>query len=245
MAKTIVQQLIDEELKLVTEVNHRYKRFLKLVKKESDKLGGFEVIKRNTANLERFKAKLPSLMRRSGLNELAFPVNRQLKDIENIALIQLSNDLKKQLTAVDVRNMRQVTIDGVVKQNRIVFADQEKSFRKNLTLKNMKQVTSKTSFDRFMKQLTKDSQAKMHTIVRTTVQVHDNLTVTTKAESLGLKKFRYAGANDSKNRPFCASRVGLVFTDEEASKWDNEQLENAEVTLGGYNCRHRKRYIVE
>lgn len=48
----------------------------------------------------------------------------------------------------------------------------------------------------------------------------------------------YAGPADVRLRPFCRERVGKVFTRREMRAWDNGQLPNAEITLGGYNCRH-------
>lgn len=48
----------------------------------------------------------------------------------------------------------------------------------------------------------------------------------------------YVGPKDSKNRPFCAERVGNVYTMEEALSWDNGQGLPAVIYCGGYGCRH-------
>lgn len=50
--------------------------------------------------------------------------------------------------------------------------------------------------------------------------------------------FLYAGPADVRLRPFCRERVGKVYSRREIDGWDNGQLPNPFVTLGGYNCRH-------
>lgn len=67
-----------------------------------------------------------------------------------------------------------------------------------------------------------------------------NRTVTLKkADDLNIEYFEYIGPNDKKTRPFCAERVGQVFTRSEIASWDNGQSLPADVYLGGYNCRHQ------
>lgn len=51
-------------------------------------------------------------------------------------------------------------------------------------------------------------------------------------------KVLYVGPQDSRNRPFCAARVGKIFTMEEALAWDNGQGLPAVIYCGGYGCRH-------
>jgi hypothetical protein len=65
----------------------------------------------------------------------------------------------------------------------------------------------------------------------------------------GLKKgwvmrFTYAGPDDALVRPFCEDRLnetnkGRSWTMEEIMAMDNDQLPNAFLTCGGYNCRHQ------
>lgn len=45
------------------------------------------------------------------------------------------------------------------------------------------------------------------------------------------KHFIYSGPQDSRNRPFCKSHVNLVFTESEASRLQNQRMQE-------YNCRH-------
>lgn len=51
-------------------------------------------------------------------------------------------------------------------------------------------------------------------------------------------KVMYVGPQDSRNRPFCAERVGKEFTLGEALTWDNGQGLPAVIYCGGYGCRH-------
>jgi len=69
-----------------------------------------------------------------------------------------------------------------------------------------------------------------------------------KAKELGLDKFIYAGTIIETTRDFCADRVGNLYTIEEAQEWNDLEwrgkIEGVDVLiqLGGYNCRHYKRY---
>ena len=95
----------------------------------------------------------------------------------------------------------------------------------------------------FVNSLMKATIAQTETATATAVMGYDRAVTTFKANSVGLNRFRYAGAKDSKNRPFCRKRAKKIFTDAEAKKWRNGQKEPAFIYLGGYNCRHRKVYI--
>lgn len=51
--------------------------------------------------------------------------------------------------------------------------------------------------------------------------------------------FLAIGPVDNKMRPFCAQRVGKVYTRAAINGMDNGQLPDPFLTFGGYNCRHR------
>lgn len=57
--------------------------------------------------------------------------------------------------------------------------------------------------------------------------------------------FLYSGPVDARCRPFCLERVGKVWTRKTIEAWDNGQLGNTMLTLGGYNCRHIARRVSE
>lgn len=242
---TTVEKLIAQEMRVATQIEAAYKRFFLLVDSEVDKIGGWTRLKTNKEKFRRFKNKLPRMMDKAGLNNVSFYVNQTLPKVENIALEELSEQLDKYLKPVDVRKARKATLKGTAKQNSLIMSDQRAYFNKKFTKEALDQISGENGFKQFIKSLTKQSQARIDTIVRTSVQVHDNLTVTNKAEELGLTKWRYAGANDSKNRPFCAKWVGKVTTDEEMTKQDNGVGGDPAIVLGFYNCRHRKEYLVE
>jgi hypothetical protein len=50
--------------------------------------------------------------------------------------------------------------------------------------------------------------------------------------------YAYVGPVDGIIRPFCLAHVGRVYTKAEIDALDNDQLPNAFLTGGGYNCRH-------
>ncbi len=54
----------------------------------------------------------------------------------------------------------------------------------------------------------------------------------------GIGAFRYAGPKDGLNRPFCAKKVGKVFTYQQIVKEENDFGQVAWLFCGGWNCRH-------
>jgi hypothetical protein len=50
--------------------------------------------------------------------------------------------------------------------------------------------------------------------------------------------FKYVGPRDRKTRPFCAERVGRIYTRAAIDEMDNGQLKPVATFGGGYNCRH-------
>ena len=68
-------------------------------------------------------------------------------------------------------------------------------------------------------------------------------------KELGLKHCLYEGGLIESSRPFCEEKNGNVFTEDEVKAWAKEEWDgkNAgyvpETDCGGYNCRHRLRWI--
>lgn len=64
-----------------------------------------------------------------------------------------------------------------------------------------------------------------------------------KGKDAGFTKYLYIGPDDDVIRPFCADRVGRVFTLEEIEEWadDPNAPEGLDPKIfgGGYNCRHK------
>jgi predicted amino acid-binding ACT domain protein len=242
--KSTAQKLVEQELKVISRVNSNFNDLNRLFLKEVKKLGGLKKIQQDRALFRKLKDNLNRLYKRAGLDDVSKIVSRQLPDVEKIAANQLSKDISKNVTLDGLRQSRIDTLSGVIQQNRIIESDQRALFADKFTFEVFTDLSSNNQLSKLFKEFTSKSKAQLNTVVGTAVQVHDNLVTTRKANELGLTEFKYAGANDSRNRPFCAERVGNVYTDEEAEDWDNGQIPNADITLGGFNCRHRKQYKV-
>lgn len=68
----------------------------------------------------------------------------------------------------------------------------------------------------------------------------DRRLTTTVAGENGFDLFLYDGPRDSITRPWCAKRLGFVFTSEELDEEPNETGPQPPSDYGGgYNCRHR------
>lgn len=234
------RKLIEIEIALGREVKKKYKVFFSLLDKEVKKKG--LTVFASGESVKEFRKTVVKLMNKAGLNNFSDSLAPFMSNIESVALEELSKDFG-QLLSIDDKSLRRAFKSKTNKINSKIFVDQKKFISKKLTIKGAKGITSESGVFQFVKSLTKGSQARVETLVRTSVQTYDNIVVTQKANELGLNKFKYAGTNDSKVRPFGRDKVGKIFTDEEAKKWDNGQISPASETLCGYNCRHRKRYI--
>jgi len=68
-------------------------------------------------------------------------------------------------------------------------------------------------------------------------------------KQLGFEHAIYEGGLIETSRLFCEEKNGLVFTEEEIKEWENEDWPGKnegyvpELDCGGYNCRHRLRWI--
>ena len=70
------------------------------------------------------------------------------------------------------------------------------------------------------------------------------------AEANSVSKYLYEGPSDSDNRPFCAERVGKIFSTEEVESWNSlnwagKKPGNVWLNRGGYNCRHHLIAMIE
>ena len=62
-----------------------------------------------------------------------------------------------------------------------------------------------------------------------------------KSKDIGLKHFLYVGDIIKTTRPFCKSRAGKTYTEDQINSWDYSWIGKsgpAMTNRGGYNCRH-------
>lgn len=87
------------------------------------------------------------------------------------------------------------------------------------------------------------------TYVYDTVQQSERIEADLYATELGLSAFIYSGTVIGTTRDFCKSRAGEVFTRREARKWKKLKWSGKPKNYvptrdaGGWNCRHRIRWI--
>jgi len=72
----------------------------------------------------------------------------------------------------------------------------------------------------------------------TAASVLSRIAVTSSATGHDHETFVYSGPIDGRLRPFCAERVGRVFSRKAIDAMDNGQLPNVYLTCGGHQCRH-------
>ncbi len=245
MTKT-EKALLAREIEVNRKVRAAYREFNRLARKELDKLGGLKAVQESSAKFKQFKRSIPRLMKRAGIDKVLFNVSDILPKIESISLAEMSGDIGRIVGKIrDSVGLRKKLLNGTNKANNQILRDQLATTNKKLTEKAFKSLNSKNDFNKMVKSIGAKSKAELQTVVSTSVQGYDNMVVTEKANELGLDRFKYAGVDDSLNRPFCAERVGKIYTDKQAEKWDNGTSLPAKDFLGSWNCRHRKRYIVE
>ena len=72
----------------------------------------------------------------------------------------------------------------------------------------------------------------------TAASVLNRIAVASTATGRDHETFLYSGPIDGRTRPFCADRVGRVFSRKAIDAMDNGQLPNVYLTCGGHQCRH-------
>ncbi len=231
------------EAQINSNIDKRIKKFAKLVKDELD----IDLDKITGEQLSRLKSKLSKLIKKAGLDQLSSVIIGFFDDVE----LESGKQFLKS-TPVDKEAFEKLIIDraeaiaqlGLEEDLVNIEKDLTKRFRGKLKVRDLKKL-SRAGMSKLVNSLLKATVAQTETATATAVFGYDRAVTTLKAESLGLENFKYAGAKDSKNRPFCKKRVGKIFSNAEASRWNNGQKSPASIYLGGYNCRHRKVYQVD
>lgn len=77
--------------------------------------------------------------------------------------------------------------------------------------------------------------------IQETTLLHAREVHAVRAEELGADRFIYLGPADSRNRLFCADKVGKTFTRVEIAQLDNGQGLDVMTRCGGWGCRHHWR----
>jgi len=80
--------------------------------------------------------------------------------------------------------------------------------------------------------------ARLRAETETAASVLNRIAVASSATGRDHETFLYSGPIDGRLRPFCAERVGRVFSRKAIDAMDNGQLPNAYLTCGGHQCRH-------
>ncbi len=233
----------DIELQINSSIDKKLNKFARLVKDELN----IDLENVDREDIRRVRRSLPRLIKKSGLDNLSSTITSFFDDVE----IESSSLLFKS-TKIDLDKINDIAINraeviadiGLQEDLDKIEKDLGKRFRKGLQVRKIKNLT-KSQMSEYISDLLKRTKAQTETATTTAVFGYDRAVTTIKAEELGLKRFKYAGPNDSRNRKFCKERVGNIYTNKQASRWRNGQKEPASIYLGGYNCRHRKVYQID
>lgn len=230
---------IENKVKFV--VNQRLKIFANLVKDELN----IDLDKITAEDLKRLKKSLTRLINKAKLNTLSSVITGFFDQVElesvkvlfSTTRVSIDELNKKAINRAEL--LQQISLDeDLVKIER----DLKKRLRKNLKVNKLNKL-NKAQRSKLIADMLAISGRQLETATTTAVMGFDRAVTTAKANSVGLTHFKYAGAKDDRNRPFCKIRVGKVYTDKQAKTWKNGQKEPAWIYLGGFSCRHRKVYI--
>jgi len=241
---------IEDELKAIEVeigliITARIQKFISLINAQLFGKTSFTRIKDDLPSLIRFKKRIPRLYREAGLDTLTKDIADRFPDvaketIEDTAKRLGVETLRAGTVTESGRTILKRTLRGVRKTELL----NNRRFRQVLRLKTIKDLNLK-QFKKLIAETAAKTRGQLQTEASTAVQGFDNAVTTVKANKAGANEFRYAGPSGGPIREFCAERVGKTFTDTQAESWNNGQISPASVYLGGYNCRHRKEYIVE
>lgn len=232
-------QEIEHDIQL--RLNKKINKFAKLVKSELD----IDLKNVSREQIRIIKRKLPSLLKKAGIDNLYNDIFNLLDAVENHSTNLLIRDSKidrDRLNKVAIRKAELLADLGLQDDLDKIEKSLQKRLRKNLTVNKLKKL-SKSDTSKLINSIFDVTKRQTETATATAVMGYDRSITTVKANSVGLHLFKYAGADDSKNRKFCKKRVGKIYSDKEAKRWKNGQKEPAYIYLGGYNCRHRKVYL--
>lgn len=144
------------------------------------------------------------------------------------------NALKQQFVQERFAAVRDVVFDAV---NGTESAISEALVR--AVTKGMRNNLSVQELLQNIKHVEKVQERHLNTVLFTTQSMVRRGSVFVEAQEAGINKFKYVGARGGLIRPFCAERVGKVYSFDEIQTMDNGQGLSVLYSCGGYNCRHR------
>ena len=225
------------------KISRRVNRFANLVKKELN----IDIKSISREDLRKVSRKLTKLAKKAKMDDIATILLNLTSDIDKTSTKQLSRDLNLSVSELNEEAINKASILAdleLEKDLNFINEATNKRIRKGLTIRTIKKMT-KEQLSKHIDNLLEPTKSMLESASRTAIMGYDRSVTTAKANNVGANKFKYTGQNDSKTRKFCKDRVGKVFTDEQAERWNNGQKKPASVYLGGYNCRHRKVYQLD
>lgn len=234
---------IEKEINLI--IIARINKFVQLVNAEIRGRLSFPRIISDFETLLKFKNKIPALYRKAGLDSLTKDIQARFPEIAKETIEDAAGRLGvSTLQAGAITKPARTILRQTLKGIRKVELANNRRFRKILKIKTIKNL-SRSEFNKLIAGTAAKTKGQLQTEASTAIQGFDNTVATVKANAAGSNKFRYAGHTGGDIRDFCAARVGNIYTDKEARTWNNGQGLSAFIYLGGYNCHHRKEYIID
>ena len=240
---------IEDELKSIEVeigliITARIQKFISLINSQLFGKTSFTRIQNDLPSLIRFKKRIPRLYREAGLDTLTKDIADRFPDVAKETIEDTAKRLGVETLRAGAftesgRAILKRTLRGVRKAELL----NNRRFRQILKLKTIKDLNVK-EFKSLIAGTAAKTRGQLQTEASTAVQAFDNAVATVKGVAAGAKSFRYSGPKGGPIREFCAERVGQIFTVEESLLWNNGQISPAFIYLGGYNCRHRKTFIL-
>ncbi len=199
---------------------------------------------RKTLEVARALGSLMSSLKSLGLNSLLNDITKIYGNQLEIIRTDLIESSGKRFTYTDL----DVTVtEQLIKFDSSLVENKITDMSSKISSAVMRQVVTGEApkVNELIEEFTPKTVANIKTELNTASLGFSRAVTMAKAKDLGLKLFLYVGVQDKLTRPFCASKVGKIFTQEEINKWDNKQGIPASIYLGGYNCRHHLRPISE
>lgn len=234
---------IEREINLI--IIARINKFVTLVNAEIRGRLSFPRIISDFETLLKFKNKIPSLYRKAGLATLTKDIADRFPEIAKETIEDTAEKLGvSSLQAGAITKPGRTILRQTLKGIRSIERSNNRRFRKILKIKTIKKL-NRSEFDKLIANTAAKTKGQLQTEASTAIQGFDNTVATVKANAAGATKFRYAGHTGGDIREFCNERVNKIFTDKQARQWNNGQGISAFIYLGGYNCHHRKEYILD
>jgi hypothetical protein len=164
------------------------------------------------------------------------PVTAELKKLEDELRLTMEQIYKSEVKGGGAGG--QIPFDAIFAKADLFTPRIRADVRRQLRGHVLRAIDEGSGVEGLRKSLDEINFGNTMTVANTSIAGFNNALTIEQARQAQIESFRYDGPTGPTTRPFCAARVGKIFTLDELRAMDNGQGLPVEQYLGGWNCRH-------